>query len=451
VPDAADPAATTADVSNVPLEAHDDASTTDAPTATPLIEPRDGVPEVIVDADELPGVAEALAAGHGPFAVDAERASGYRYGQRAYLVQIRREGAGTFLIDPIGTGPLDVLQPVLAEAEWILHAATQDLPCLAEIGLRPTTLFDTELAGRLAGRPRVGLGPLVEQALGLALEKGHGAADWSTRPLPEAWLRYAALDVEVLVELRDALAEDLAAQGKLEWAHEEFAAIVAAPPPPARIDPWRRTSGLQRVRKPAQLAVVRELWTTRDRLAQKRDLSPGRLLPDASIVAAAAAMPRTKDALQELGPFKGRGARRYLNEWWSAIERALAVDVADLPRSSLPPTGPPAPRAWVDRDPDAAARLSAARHRLGIRAEQLGLPVENLLTPDLVRRLCWEPPAPIDAHQVAARLRDGRARAWQIAQTTDLLVECLTATAATADSAAASDDAPEAAAAAEPS
>ena len=87
-------------------------------------------------------------------------------------------------------------------------------PCLAEVGLVPATLFDTELAGRLAGLPRVGLGPMVEQLLGLSLEKGHGAADWSRRPLPEDWLVYAALDVEVLVALRDVLAEMLAAAGQ---------------------------------------------------------------------------------------------------------------------------------------------------------------------------------------------------------------------------------------------
>ena len=93
----------------------------------------------------------------------------------------------------------------------MLHAASQDLPCLAEIGYRPRRLFDTELAGRLLGYPRVGLGTLVEEVLGLALEKSHSAADWSTRPLPSEWLLYAALDVEVLVELRDALAQQLGA------------------------------------------------------------------------------------------------------------------------------------------------------------------------------------------------------------------------------------------------
>ena len=160
----------------------------------------------------------AFEAGSGPVAVDAERASGYRYGQRAYLVQLRREGAGTALIDPVACPDLSGLGEALSGVEWVLHAATQDLPCLREIGMVPTRLFDTELAGRLAGFPRVGLGAMVEGVLGFVLEKGHSAVDWSTRPLPEPWLRYAALDVELLVDLRDALEKELDRQGKLEWA-----------------------------------------------------------------------------------------------------------------------------------------------------------------------------------------------------------------------------------------
>ena len=117
--------------------------------------------------------------------------------------------------------------------EWILHAASQDLPCLSELGMWPDRLFDTELAARLAGLPRVGLAAVIEQLLGFGLAKEHSAADWSTRPLPEPWLRYAALDVEVLTELREELIELLEADGKLEFAEQEFAAILAAGAGPA--------------------------------------------------------------------------------------------------------------------------------------------------------------------------------------------------------------------------
>src|SRR4029078_9334196 len=69
------------------------------PEATPLLAPADGVPPLSGTRYEIADAAELLAAGHGPFAVDAERASGFRYSNRAYLVQIRREGAETVLSD----------------------------------------------------------------------------------------------------------------------------------------------------------------------------------------------------------------------------------------------------------------------------------------------------------------------------------------------------------------
>ncbi|KPI04574.1 3'-5' exonuclease [Actinobacteria bacterium OV450] len=395
----------------------------------PLLEPREGIPPVVADEDALARVVAAFAAGTGPVAVDAERASGYRYGQRAYLVQLRREGAGSALIDPVGCPDLSALGEALSSAEWILHAATQDLPCLREIGMVPTSLFDTELAGRLAGFPRVGLGAMVESVLGYALEKGHSAVDWSTRPLPEPWLRYAALDVELLVDLRDALEKELDRQGKLEWARQEFDAIAAAPPAPPRKDPWRRTSGMHKVRRRRQMAVVRELWESRDRIAQRRDVSPGKVLGDAAIVEAALALPANVHALQALPGYGQRMGRRQLEQWMAAVDRAKALPESALPQPGATPAGPPPPRSWADKDPAAAARLAAARTAVSALAEGLNLPQENLITPDTVRRLCWEPPQRLEPETVAQALAGYGARPWQIQQVTPVLVTALAATA----------------------
>ncbi|MFZ5846350.1 MAG: HRDC domain-containing protein [Actinomycetota bacterium] len=398
-----------------------------APKA-PLLELRDGLPPVADSHDALAEVVEAIRSGAGPVAVDAERASGYRYSARAYLIQLRREGSGSALVDPIPFGDMTALNDAIGDAEWILHAATQDLPCLAELGMRPVALFDTELAGRLLGYPRVGLATLVETIVGRRLRKEHSAVDWSTRPLPEPWLEYAALDVEVLIELRDALAEELDRTGKAEWARQEFEHLVNAGPNSPRQDPWRRTSGMHRARGRRALAAVRELWEARDAIAAQRDVTPGRIIPDSAIVEAANALPRDRATLLALKGFKGRGAQRYANLWIEAIRTAR-----ELPEDQLPPhaaryDGPPPPRAWADRDPVAAARLSSARSGLAARATDLNLPVENLLTPDFVRRLMWEPPE-ADAHElpdaVATALRDLGARRWQVELTTELLVEAI--------------------------
>ncbi|MFC9896389.1 HRDC domain-containing protein [Nocardia sp. NPDC127579] len=360
-------------------------------TVEPLLAPHDGVPPVLITAEEVAEAAARLAAGTGPLAVDAERASGFRYSARAYLIQLRRAGSGSFLIDPIPVA--DALAPLAAvvnELEWVLHSADQDLPGLAELGLRPARLYDTELGGRLAGFERVGLAAMVEKLLGRALRKGHGAADWSTRPLPDDWLNYAALDVELLLELRQEVAAALEAQGKSDWAAQEFEHVRASEPPTPKADRWRRTSGIHTLRKTRQLAVVRELWTARDTLARSRDVAPARILPDAAIVSAATADPRTIAQLRALPVFGGPRQRRYSREWLAAVDRARALPDDGLPTLTQSYDGPPPVNRWERRDPVAAARLTRARTAMGELSVKHAIPVENLLSPDLVRRLCWD-------------------------------------------------------------
>ena len=408
------------------------------PEPAPLLELRDGLPPVVDTPEAYARVVEAFAAGTGPVAIDAERASGYRYSARAYLVQLRREGAGTALIDPIAFDDLSALHDALGDAEWILHAATQDLSCLAEVGLRPTTLFDTELAGRLLGYPRVGLATLVETVVGSSLRKEHSAVDWSTRPLPEPWLEYAALDVEALLELREALGRELEETGKDAWAREEFAHLVIAAPAGPRQDPWRRTSGMHRARGRRALAAVRELWETRDSIAARRDVTPGRIIPDSAIVEAANALPRDKAALLSVRGFRGRGAERYAHQWVEALRVARALPDEELPPVAARYDGPPPPRAWADRDPVAAARLVKARESLKALADSHDMPVENLLTPDYVRRIMWEPPQPDVGDDlsdlVAQRLNTLGARPWQVELARGPLTDAITTAKAPASS-----------------
>ncbi|MGI8699738.1 MAG: HRDC domain-containing protein [Nocardioidaceae bacterium] len=399
------------------------------PPAAPLTL-RDGLPKVVATQRELAESTAALRAGGGPVAVDAERASGYRYSQRAYLIQLRRAGAATVLIDPVPFGdvPNDALAPLgaaLADQEWVLHAASQDLAGLAEVGLVPTRLFDTELAGRLLNYPRVGLAVLVEELLGYSMRKEHSAVDWSRRPLPESWLRYAALDVELLVELRDRLAEQLDAAGKSEWARQEFAARVEAALPGPRTDPWRRTAGIHRVRGRRGLAIVRAMWRTRDDLARSRDLAPSKVLRDDALVQAAQAAPASRPALLRLAGFANRSGQRYAKEFLSAVRSALALTDAELPTVAMPLDGPPPARAWAAKHPAAAARLVACRTVVSELAVELDLPQENLLSPDAVRRLAWPPPQSRSGDEVAQALASFGARRWQVELTAGPLAEAL--------------------------
>ena len=394
----------------------------DAPPPVPLLHPSEGTPTVTVTSTQLQVALEAMRAGSGPVAIDAERASGYRYTARAYLVQMRRAGAGTVIVDPVPLPDLSRLGAAVQGAEWVLHAASQDLPCLAGVGMRPVTLFDTELAGRLLGHERVGLGAMIERILGFSLEKGHSAVDWSTRPLPEPWLRYAALDVELLIELRHALAEELDEQGKQEWARQEFAALAAATPREPRAEPWRRTSGIHRARTRRQLAAIRSLWLARDEIARRRDIAPGRVLPDSSIMEAVLGAPLSEEELVKMPVFSGPRQRRNAGRWWQALSAAATLADSALPALSAGNgEGIPPPGKWAERDPAAAARLVQVRTALNALAEQHRLPVENLLEPALSRRLAWAPPRDGEAG-VRTALAEGGARLWQI----DLTARALT-------------------------
>src|SRR5262249_10485926 len=148
----------------------------------------------------------------------------------------------------------------------------------------------------------------------------------SKRPLPSEWLNYAALDVELLIELRAAIAGVLAEQGKADWAAQEFeylrAVSMREAAPGARRDRWRRTSGIHKVRDRRGLTAVRELWLARDRVAQHRDVAPRRILPDSAIIDAAVADPKTIDDLVELPVFGGRNQRRSAPMWLAALQAA---------------------------------------------------------------------------------------------------------------------------------
>lgn len=376
--------------------------------------------QVIDSREQYLAAVRQIEAGTGPLAIDAERASGFRYSQRAYLIQVFRRGSGTFLFDPPAIGSFAELNEAVQDEEWVLHAASQDLACLREVGLWPTRIFDTELGARLAGLPRVGLGTVVEELLGVHLAKEHSAADWSTRPLPQSWLVYAALDVELLVDLRDAMAALLDGQRKSGVAAQEFDAVLHREAKPASVDAWRKLSGLHSVRGARNLAVARSLWTARDDYARAIDTAPGRLVPDASLVAAARVIPESKRALSALREFNGRASRTEIDRWWNAIESGLASD--DLPAVRVPGDSVPPPRMWGDRNPVADMRLKATRVAIAEVSALLDIPVENLLTPDSVRRIAWSPPDPLDVESIRSALEQLGARPWQIDATAQAIL-----------------------------
>jgi ribonuclease D len=401
--------------------------------AIPLLQPSAGTPELIDTEESFRQALQELSKGSGPFAVDAERASGFRYSARAYLIQIKRIDGGLHLIDPIPFGPghqlfID-LNDLLNTDEVILHASTQDLPCLRELGINPAKLFDTELAGRIAGLPRVGLGPLLESIMGVLLAKEHSAADWSVRPLPKDWLTYAALDVELLVELRNHMYAKLKDAKKLPWAIEEFASILKAPAAPPRVDPWRRTSGMHKIKRRDQLAVIKSLWIARDAVAAKHDIAAGKLLNDSAIVELAIAVPTNKKEFEKCLRPLGLRARwlENLALWLDSIATAVALPEDQWPAMRTNADTLPPIKLWRDKFPEKFAPLSHARAALELISQENQIPVENLITPEHVRRICWKPPigatSTLSVSEVEKALTELGARQWQI----DLVAPALAA------------------------
>ena len=398
----------------------------------PLLLPRSGLPELIIDRNGLLTALQQLKEGHGAIAIDAERASGYRYSQRAYLIQIFRRGGGLHLIDPIAVNDPDLWAEInlaFADCEWIIHASTQDLPCLRELGIYPEQLFDTELGGRIAGCERVGLGPLSESLLDLQLAKEHSAVDWSIRPLHLDWLTYAALDVDVLIDLRDAVEVLLLERGKLEWAKEDFAQILRNPPPPPRVDPWRRTSGMHKVRDRMTLAIIRALWFARDEFARSIDIAAGRIFNDEILVEVATKRPTTIDEFVKIVKRRSRVSNPPTTEWFAILQSTLLLPEEDLPILRTPNLGLPQVKLWKDRNPLGHARLTHARAAVIQRAQDLDLPVENLISPEVIRQLAWRnpPESEIERYIESTLLAHG-ARLWQIKEITPVLVEPMRAT-----------------------
>ncbi|MTD98156.1 HRDC domain-containing protein [Corynebacterium guaraldiae] len=394
--------------------------------------PVDGTPKVLLSPREFHAAADRLAAGTGPFAIDTERASAYRYDDRAFLVQIRREGAGTFLLAPEHhrTELRAALAPVLNGQEWVVHAAPSDLPCLAWLGLYPGRLFDTELAARFAGFAHPNLAAMVLELFDVQLEKGYGDSDWSETPIPRSWRNYAALDVELLNELAVALRDILAEEEKLDWAYEEFEKIVddhariTGPEPRT----WRDLKGVSSLRSGEQLAVARELWQRRESIARTQDVAPNRVLPHRVLVDIARRVPRSPREINQIKGFPRRRGGATLR-WFDAVETALASPRKQWPKVLRSPRPVPSKSVFSREFPELWQLYTEIRSDFEDLGDELGMSYELILKPSLLRMAVWAACGPeggvageiTDASDIPDFLRSQGAREWQIELASPLL------------------------------
>ncbi len=396
-----------------------DPASPEATTPEVLTKLRGGLPKIIDTSEALQVAIDTLSASSAPVGIDTERAQGYRYGSGAWLVQLRREDVGTFLIDPHALPDLASLGAVL-DSMWILHAADQDLVALEQLGMVPTEIFDTEIAARLMGFERFSLQAVCEQTLGVTLAKMHQNENWSVRPLPPDWLRYAAMDVELLPELHAEMSSQLHKMGRWEWAVEEFEHERTHPIVP-RANRWENLKDLGRLRSGKQLALARELWTVRESIAQETDLAPTRILSNRAILDAATAEPTSRRQLISLPEFRRPRPRQYRDEWWNAVRRANGLTQSEYPSMSLlePDLNEAPPlRHWKKLKPSAVPRLHAMRELVANAVTPYKIDPEVLLLPKLQRKITWHPLTSRSDdgrfEELQQRLLAGEARRWQL-------------------------------------
>lgn len=367
----------------------------------------------VENTDDYEKLIEDIKSSSGPIALDAERASSFRYTSKAYLLQLNADGIGPTVIDPLAISSLDHLCRWANQHLVVLHSATQDLECLREIGIDPIALFDTELAAKLLGKPRVGLQALLEAELAIHIEKEHSAVNWSTRPLPEDWLLYAAKDVEYLLQLFEILSEQLEVSNRMQWALQEFDYLTKWQPKVVT-EKWRRTSGLHKVKQRRQLAAVMFLWDARDAIAASNDLSPSKVLRDEALIEIALSHATSASSLQSLLKQKFRVKVDHSQIWWQALQNSLEVDDANLPVfHQRNPNGLPPIKAWTEKNPQAAERFQRARHQIVSISTDLNIAPEVLINPETIRQISWHFDN-WDKEFLLEELRRVETRQWQV-------------------------------------
>jgi ribonuclease D len=338
-------------------------------------------------------------------AVDTEAASFHRYHDRVYLLQIssRRE---TAVVDPLATGTLDPVGELLADpaVEIVFHDADYDLRLLdREYHFHAETLFDTRVAAQLLNEPGIGLAALLEKYLGVRLDKRFQRADWSARPLSADMLAYAASDTRYLPELRDILAGQLEARGRMGWAREEFALLtgIRAADPNGAEPGWLRLKGAKALRG-RELAVLREVWEWRESVAKRLDRATFRVLNNEPLLAMAKAPPGDLAALKAIPGISSDQAERRGREILTAVRRGLEVPEDEIPRIARP----------ARRAPDLVfeTRLERLKARRNALAQELELAPGVLCPNGTLEAIARAEPDTVERLEAVPELRRWQAR-----------------------------------------
>lgn len=344
-------------------------------------------PTYIDSAEKLSALVRVLA-DEPLLAIDTESNSLYAYRERVCLIQLSTRSAD-YIIDPLKIQSLQALGPLFADVtiEKVFHAAEYDLMCMKrDFGFVFHNLFDTMIAARVCGLKAIGLGNLLGEYAGVAVDKSHQRDDWGQRPLPTESLLYAQMDTHYLPRLRDHFVAELARLGRVEEAAEAFRDVCRVPP--ARANGFDE-DGYWRISLPNNLtrraaALLREVYIARERVAQERDVPPFKVLADKTLVAIALAAPTSMSELSQVVGLTPLQVRRY--------GRILLDAVAVGARAKLPTPPTPTPPA----DPEVVERYTALREWRKTRALERGVESDVIISKDALWALAERAPDSLD-------------------------------------------------------
>ncbi len=361
------------------------------------------LPALVASQPELAALIKRLR--HEPvLAVDTEAASFHRYHDRIYLIQVSTR-TETAIIDPLATGDLAEVGALLADPkiELVFHDADYDLRLFEhQYGFRAARIFDTRVAAELLNEPGLSLAALLERHVGVQIDKRFQRADWSSRPLSDEMLAYAASDTSHLVQLRDLLAGRLTAAGRMEWALEEFEAMtqVRWGSDNDREPGWLRIKGARNL-SPRKLAMLQALHAWREDVASRADRAEFRIMGNEALLAIAEEAPAT---LEALGTIKGIGREtmeRRGKAILAALHKAEKIPERDLPRLERPPRRP--------REPEVEARLARLKAARADVTARLGLEPGVICPNAVLESIAKQVPASLEALAAIPGLRR-----WQI-------------------------------------
>jgi ribonuclease D len=271
----------------------------------------------------------------------------------------------------------------------VFHAARQDIEIIFHGGgLIPHPVFDTQVAAMVCGfGDSISYEQLVQRICGAAVDKSSRFTDWSRRPLSEQQVAYAVADVTHLRDVYQHLRTRLERQGRTEWVRTEMEVLTS--PDTYDTTPeeaWTRLK--MRVRKPIELAVLKEIAAWREREAQSRDVPRSRVLKDDAIYEIAAQQPATPEALSHLRTIpRGFERSRAAEDILAAVHRALAIPKGQLPK---------VPRLRPPSDGNGAA-VDLLKVLLKMVSEQQGVAAKVLATVDELEAIAADDEADVPA------------------------------------------------------